>query len=116
MTGVSSRLPLAARQIIEDEGNTVLFSTVSIWEVAIKAGLRRADFIVNPRRLRDKLIDNSYEELPVLGEHALAVVNLPNIHRDPFDRILIAQAFAEGIVLLTSDKTVARYGGLVQHI
>jgi PIN domain nuclease of toxin-antitoxin system len=73
-------------------------------------------FHIAASMLREYPLACGYEELSAIGEHAMAVVNLPNIHRDPFDRIVIAQAFAEGIVLLTSDKTVARYGGLVQHV
>ncbi|WP_438751675.1 type II toxin-antitoxin system VapC family toxin [Pararhizobium sp. O133] len=116
MTGFSHRLPPAARELIEDSRNTVLFSTVSIWEVAIKTGRGHADFTIDPERLRDKLLANNYIELPLFGEHAVHVKELPDIHKDPFDRILIAQALYEGMSLLTSDKTVARYGGLIRLV
>ena len=115
MTGMSSRLPPNARELIEDIENTIAFSTVSIWEVAIKTSLKRfSDFNVDPERLRRNLLANGYEELPLRGEHAVTIRNLPQLHGDPFDRILIAQALTEGLWLLTADKTVAKYGGLIR--
>lgn len=62
------------------------------------------------------MLDHGFAELPVTGEHAVAIDGLPPIHRDPFDRILVAQAKVEGITLLTSDNTVARYGGAIQKV
>lgn len=108
------RLPAVARAVLEDETNRLLFSAVSIWEVAIKRGLGRSDFRVDPGPLRRGLLDNGYEELPVLGLHAAAVDLLPPLHRDPFDRMLIAQAQVEGTVLLTMDPAVARYPGPIR--
>jgi PIN domain nuclease of toxin-antitoxin system len=116
MTGFSRRLPAAARELIEDSDNVILFSTISIWEVAIKTGRGYADFTIDPERLRSNLLANNYVELPLLGEHAVRVKELPDIHKDPFDRILIAQAVSEGATFLTSDKTVAKYGGLVRLV
>jgi PIN domain nuclease of toxin-antitoxin system len=116
MTGVSRRLPASAREVIEDASNVIFFSTASIWEVAIKARLGYDDFAVDARKLRSNLIENNYQELPILGEHALGVANLPDIHKDPFDRIMIAQSFVEGLVMLTADKTVAKYGGLISLV
>jgi PIN domain nuclease of toxin-antitoxin system len=116
MTGVSHRLPPTAREMIEDASNLVFFSAASIWEVAIKAGRGFDGFSVDARKLRSNLIGNEYRGLPIRGEHALGVANLPDIHKDPFDRIMIAQSFVEGLVLLTADKTVARYGGLIRLI
>ncbi|MGY5809595.1 type II toxin-antitoxin system VapC family toxin [Rhizobium sp. LEGMi198b] len=115
-TVASQRLPEKARNLIEDLDNTIAFSTASIWEVAIKTGLARPDFVVDARRLYENLLENGYEELPVLGQHAAAVADLPDIHKDPFDRILVAQAFVESISLITADKTVASYGGLVRLV
>ncbi|MDE0371083.1 MAG: type II toxin-antitoxin system VapC family toxin, partial [Rhodospirillales bacterium] len=86
----------------------------SLWEVAIKSGLGREDFRVDPRLLRRGLLENGYDELPVSGAHATAVDLLPPIHRDPFDRILVAQAQIEGITLLTTDEIVARYPGPIR--
>ena len=112
----SGRLSSAARQLIGDPDNEVCFSTVSIWEVAIKQGRGHDDFEVDPRLLRRGLLDNLYRELPVTGEHAVAIANLPLLHRDPFDRMLVAQSMVEGIVLLTSDPLVAQYPAPVQQV
>jgi PIN domain nuclease of toxin-antitoxin system len=103
------RLPPAALAEIENPDNELIFSAASLWEVAIKRGLGRADFTVDPRLLRRGLIDNGYGELPITAEHAVSVDGLPPIHKDPFDRILIAQSIVEGITLLTVDVQVARY-------
>jgi PIN domain nuclease of toxin-antitoxin system len=103
-------LPAVAAAVIEDPQNDLVFSAASIWEVSIKASLGRPDFTVDPRILRRGLLDHGYLELPVSGAHAASVIDLPAIHRDPFDRMLVAQARVEGIVLLTDDEAVARYG------
>jgi PIN domain nuclease of toxin-antitoxin system len=109
----SPRLPGGLVELIEDPENQLFFSVVSIWEIAIKVG-RRPNFDITAALLRRYLLDSGYEELVVQGDHATAVESLPDIHKDPFDRILIAQAFVEGLSFLTADKTVARYGGLIQ--
>jgi PIN domain nuclease of toxin-antitoxin system len=111
----SPRLSEAVIKLAEDQDNDLLFSAASIWEVAIKVGAR-PNFGITADLLRRSLLDNGYEELPVNGDHAVAVENLPHIHKDPFDRIMIAQSFVEGLVLLTADKTVARYGGLIKLV
>jgi PIN domain nuclease of toxin-antitoxin system len=99
-----------------DPENELFFSAASLWEIAIKRGLGGADFQVDARVLRRGLIDNGYRELPILSEHAVAIDALPPIHKDPFDRMLIAQAMVEGITLLTDDATVAQYPGPVQLV
>ena len=110
------RVPVGARALMADLENELLFSVVSIWEVAIKSGLNRPDFQVDARLLRRGLIDNGYVELPISGEHAVEVDTLPLIHRDPFDRLLIAQATVEGFVLLTNDVALERYQGPVRLV
>ena len=110
------RLPSGARQMIEDTSELVFYSAASIWEVAIKSGLGRADFRVDPRLLRRALLENGYEELAVTGAHAAAVDQLPPIHRDPFDRLLVAQAQIEALILLTADERMGRYPGPIQLI
>jgi len=112
----SPRLSAEARGIIEDPGNELLFSAASIWEVAIKNGLGRADFRVDPRALRAGLLAAGYAELVITGAHVLAVDGLPAVHRDPFDRLLLAQALAEGVVLVSSDPMVGRYAGSVRVV
>jgi PIN domain nuclease of toxin-antitoxin system len=103
-----ARYPTIARTLIEDEENELLFSAASVWEVAIKNGLRRPDFKVDAHFHRS-LLDNGYIELAISGAHTAAVGNLPDYHKDPVDRLLIAQATVEGITLLTNDETVAEY-------
>ena len=114
--GFPDRLPRGTRDLIEDEETELLYSAASIWEVAIKSGLGRPDFDVDPRILRRGLLENGYAELPVSGAHAAAVDLLPPIHTDPFDRLLVAQARIEGVILLTADRTVGRYPGPIRMI
>src|SRR5271157_5002095 len=105
------RLSAQARSVLEDRENRLVFSTAMLWEIAIKRALGKKGFQFDPRVLRRAMLDDGYEELPVLGQHAVEVDTLPPIHRDPFDRILIAQAMVEGIILLTADAMIARYPG-----
>ena len=107
---MSARLPAKARELLEDASNDVYCSAASLWEIAIKGALRRADFDVDPRRLRAALPQMAILELPVDGRHVEQLATLPPIHKDPLDRLLIAQALAEPLVLLTSDATLAAYG------
>ncbi len=111
--GDPDQLSTKARALIEEEDNELFFSAASLWEIAIKRGLGRTDFHVDARVLRRSLLDNGYSELAITSEHAVAIDTLPLIHKDPFDRILVAQAMVEGITLLTTDALVARYPGPV---
>ncbi|KQY33890.1 type II toxin-antitoxin system VapC family toxin [Rhizobium sp. Root483D2] len=108
-------LPHDVRLLIEDGSNDLLFSPASIWEIAIKHGLGRDDFRTDPFVLRYRLLENGYIELPINSEHAIAIAGLPLLHKDPFDRILIAQAIIEGVVLITVDDMVLRYPGLPKY-
>lgn len=110
------RLPAQASALMLDAGNQLIFSSASLWEITIKNGLERPDFNVDPRRLWRMLLVNGYRELPVTCEHTVAVNDLPPLHKDPFDRILIAQARVEGLVLLTVDQAVAEYGDGVRRV
>jgi PIN domain nuclease of toxin-antitoxin system len=114
--GSPERLPPAARELLDDPQNVPVFSSASLWEVTIKRGLGRSDFRVDARVLRRGLLDNGYNELPITGEHAVALDSLRLIHRDPFDRILVAQSMVEGITLMTSDPLVARYPAPIQRV
>ena len=114
--GDPKRLSAKARKLINEPTSELFFSAASLWEIAIKCGLGRDDFKVDVRLLRRGLLDNGYSELPVGSEHAVAIDSLPPIHKDPFDRILIAQAMVEGITLLTSDAVVAQYPGAVRKV
>jgi PIN domain nuclease of toxin-antitoxin system len=112
----SSRLSLTATTIIEEPENELLFSPISLWEIAIKNGLGREDFRVEPRRFRQALLDHGYQELVLTSEHAASIDSLPRLQSDPFDRMLIAQATVEGVTLLTADDQVARYPGPIEKV
>lgn len=116
VAGQPDRLSQAARELIEDKENDLIFSAASLWEVVIKRGLGRDDFKVDPRLLRRGLLDNGYGELPIGSEHVVAIDTLPPIHKDPFDRVLVAQALVEGITLLTTDAVVAGYPAPVRVV
>ncbi len=110
------KLPSAARALMEDEQNSLCFSVVSIWEVAIKRAASRRDYMVEPAVLRTGLLDAGYWELTIASPHALATAALPPLHRDPFDRLLVSQASVEGMVLVTSDSVLATYPGPVRLV
>lgn len=114
--GQPEKLPAEAKALLLDGNNHLFFSPVSLWETGIKLGMGRADFGVNPHRLWRMLLASGYRELPVTSEHAIAVNHLPLLHKDPFDRMLLAQAEVEGLILLTSDKTLAGYGNNVRLV
>ena len=110
------RLSAKARAMLLDSANQLVFSSASLWEISIKNGLARSNFNVDPRRLWRLLLVNGYLELPVTSEHTVALTDLPPLHKDPFDRILIAQARVEGLTLLTADKALAKYGEGVKRV
>jgi PIN domain nuclease of toxin-antitoxin system len=105
----SERLPREAREFLEDDNNEVYYSAASIWEIAIKSSLRRKDFRVDITQLLGVLPEMGLVELPVTAAHAAGVTRLPPIHRDPFDRLLIAQSMVEPLTLLTNDALLDRY-------
>ena len=112
----SRRLSADARALIGDVGSEVTFSVVSLWEVAIKTGRGRGDFHIDVGSLRRQLLDNEYAELAISGAHAVALATLPPLHKDPFDRMLVAQALADGLTLVTTDGAVAKYPGPIRLV
>lgn len=110
------RLSAKARALLLDPANQLMFSAASLWEVTIKNSLDRPDFKVDSRRLWRMLLVSGYRELPVTSEHTVAVNDLPQLHKDTFDRILVAQARVESLLLLTVDKAVAKYGEGVRKV
>lgn len=114
--GHPKRLSTAARKLLDDPRNELLFSAVSLWEIAIKNTLGREDFRVEPRLLRRGLLDNGYGELPITSQHAVSIDSLPHLHKDPFDRLLLAQALCEGVTLVTANTQLARYPGPVRKV
>ena len=109
-------LPLDAQRLMDTPENELFFSVGSLWEIVIKRGLGRDDFQVDPHLLRRGLLDNGYNELPIHSGHVIAIDALPPIHKDPFDRLLVAQATVEGITLLTADARVTEYPGPIQRV
>lgn len=100
--------------LICDEANEIFFSPINVWEIAIKSSLGRAAFMMDVHVFRKGLLEARYTEVPITAEHAAAVAQLPPIHKDPFDRMLIAQAMVEGMTLVTNDRMIAKYPGPIR--
>ena len=113
---LTGRLKSAARRLLNDPENDLVFSAASLWELVVKNAIGRDTFRLDVRAFRRTLVDNGYTELQITCEHALAVGSLPPIHRDPFDRLLVAQAIVEGITLVTADPVLAKYPAPVHRI
>ena len=114
--GEPERLDPALVCLLEDPMNTPVFSGASLWELVIKRGLDRPDFQLEPPVLRQALLEAGWRDLPVVAHHVLAVGQLPGLHRDPFDRLLLAQAQADGLLLITADQQLAQYPGPVRRM
>jgi PIN domain nuclease of toxin-antitoxin system len=114
--GQPERLSKPARELIENPSNALYFSAASIWEIAIKSSLGREDFKADSRLIRRGLIDNGYQEIAISSEHAAGVQALPLFHKDPFDRLLIAQSLSEGMPLVTVDPLLSQYPGMIQQV
>ena len=110
------RLPPRARTIIASDDTVILFSAASLWEMTIKQALGKPDFDVDVAGLRAGLRANNYQEIELTGDHAIAVADLRPVHRDPFDRLLIAQAKVEEAIFLTADARLADYGQWVMTV
>ena len=108
--------PPQAQAQLEDVNNTLLFSVISLWEVAIKRAQNRPEFTIEVGPWRDSLFDAGFQELPILSKHVFSLAGLPNLHKDPFDRLLLAQAISENMILLTTDSTLAKYLGPIRYI
>ena len=116
VAGQHERLSESTRTLLTTPENNLFFSAASIWEIVIKLGLGREDFKVDPYRLRKMLVTHGYAELSVTAEHALKVYSLPLLHKDPFDRLLLAQARTEGMLLLTGDASISQYQDTVLEV
>lgn len=114
--GEPERLDPALVRLLEDPMNTPVFSVASLWELVIKRGLDRPDFQLEPPLLRQALLEAGWRELSVEAHHVLVVGQLPALHRDPFDRLLLAQAQADGLLLITADQQLAQYPGPVRRM
>jgi PIN domain nuclease of toxin-antitoxin system len=106
----SKELSAKARRAFEDPGNDVVLSVVSAWEIAVKNGLGRLPLPSRPDSfVPAQRVAHGIESLPLDEEATLHVAKLPDLHRDPFDRMLVAQAIASGLVLLTPDDAIREY-------
>ena len=114
--GEPERLPAGCVAMLEDPSNSLVFSVASLWELVIKQALGRPDFNLEPSLLRQALLGGGWQELTIEGSHALAVSHLPPLHRDPFDRLLLAQAQVEGLLLLTADSQLSLYPGPIRYM
>lgn len=112
----SSRLRTQARELLEDSSREVFFSVASLWEISIKYALDRKDFPFDPRRVRSGALAMGFSELSISSEHTFQTTQLPHLHKDPFDRLLIAQAVVENLTLITSDKKISRYPGVIRKV
>ena len=99
--------------LLNDAQNELCFSAASIWEIAIKSGLGRPEFRLDAAVFRRELLESGYDEMAITGTHAAAVSALPDLHKDPFDRMLVAQALVEGVTLLTADQALLAYPGSI---
>ena len=114
--GEPERLPAGCAAMLEDPSNSLVFSVASLWELVIKQALGRPDFNLEPSLLRQALLSGGWQELPIEASHALAVSQLPPLHRDPFDRLLLAQAQVDGLLLLTADSQLSLYPGPIRYM
>ena len=110
------RLSPKASRLLRSRETPLAFSLASLWEVAIKTSLGRAGFSVEPRGLHQALLAQGYAEVGISAPHLVRVASLPWIHRDPFDRLLVAQAIEDGLTLLTADAALKRYGRFVKLV
>ena len=110
------KLSATAKSYIAEESNQLFFSSASIWETSIKAGLGKSNFTLNPSLFYKSLLKNHYIEIKVSSLHATGVSKLPQIHRDPFDRLFISTARWENMTLLTNDDRLSSYGSNVEFV
>ena len=109
------RLIYEAMRLIE-EASALSFNVASMWGVVLKNSLGSVDFAIVQQRFYEGLVRNGHRELVVSSYHALGVGLLPKIHKDPFDRILVAHAHVEDITLLSMDRVVSQYPGPIRYV
>ena len=107
------KLSRTVRDYLDGDNHVVHFSAASIWELSIKAGLGRTNFRATPRQIHASALHADFVELPITAAATLGVADLPMHHRDPFDRLLIAQARLLGARLCTVDRRMRLYGDVV---
>ncbi len=110
------KLSAGCQAQLTNSESEIYFSAVSIWEIAIKASLNKADFNFSPQDIHALALQTGFSELPMQANHTYAVTTLPWHHRDPFDRLLIAQALALPAYFMTSDAQLQIYSELIQLV
>ena len=108
------RLPKWLADDLDDPSQAPVFSVVSIWEIVIKTALKRKNFDYDAQLIRSTLIELGWNELQLSGDHVLAVSDMPLLHGDPFDRVLVAQAKVEAMQFVTADTTLVDYGSHIR--
>ena len=111
-----ARLSSKATKTLQSRETPLAFSLASLWEVAVKSSLGRPDFAVDPGLLHRSLLAEGFVEVAIAAPHLARVATLPWVHRDPFDRLLVAQAIENKLTLLTADATLKRYGRFVRLV
>ena len=111
-----AKLSAKASKLLRSRDAPLAFSLATLWEVAIKTSLGRPGFSVDPLKLHHALLAEGFIELPIQALHIARVASLPWVHRDPFDRLLVAQSIVERWTLLTADATLKRYGRFVRVV
>jgi len=111
-----NNLPQQAYDLIQELSNELYYSPASIWEIGVKYHFKRDVFNINPTHLLQRLRIAGYNELPISSKHMLLANNLPWIHKDPHDRIMIAQSFIEELPFITTDKLLTQYSDSVLYI
>lgn len=109
-------LPTQVQAQLSDPAHSILFSAANIWEIAIKYSLGRENFNFRPEDIQRLALETGFTELPIMSDHCHRIADLPWHHRDPFDRLLVAQAQAIPAYLLTTDELLAKYSDLVRVV
>jgi len=108
--------PLGVTELVENQENECFLSVVNLWEIVIKTGIGKLDIGMGIKEFSEGFTDRGYSVLNVQEKHVFALSTLPPVHKDPFDRLLVAQARQEGMQLLTTDLALAEYGPNIMHI
>ena len=115
MFAALGELPKAAQHLLEDEENQLYYSVAAIWELIIKTGTGKLDLQMSAKEFETELIAAGYQALPINSKHAHCLSTLKNVHRDPFDRIMLAQALHEGMDFISTDHLLTQYGSFVVY-
>jgi len=105
-----SNLTITSKNIIQEESNTIILSIVSLWEITIKTSLKKLEISRDIKEIIELIPENGFEILPITPPHLIELSRLPFFHRDPFDRLLVAQAISENVHFISKDEVLDKYG------